>query len=161
MIFPEKSSPTFISSTGGPTISLVLHSEALTGEELFNNYGPKPNAELILGYGFSLLGNPDDTILLKIGGFERRWEIGRSAQGADGLWEELLNIMKQGQGVDEEEREVYEVQMDAADMLASMVQTLLAKLPPETVPDGLRPEVATMYQHYVEGEHSPSSMFQL
>lgn len=46
---------------------------------MFNNYGPKPNSELLLGYGFVLPNNPEDTIVLKLGGSEKRHEIGRDA----------------------------------------------------------------------------------
>ncbi|KAJ7228355.1 hypothetical protein GGX14DRAFT_346789 [Mycena pura] len=38
----------------GSTISLTLHNPIAAGAELFNNYGAKPNSELVLGYGFSL-----------------------------------------------------------------------------------------------------------
>lgn len=36
------------------------------GEEVFNNYGPKPNAELLIGYGFCLPSNPHDTVALTL-----------------------------------------------------------------------------------------------
>ncbi|KDQ54521.1 hypothetical protein JAAARDRAFT_38195 [Jaapia argillacea MUCL 33604] len=75
--FPSSSPPTT------PTISLVIHTPTPSGSELFNNYGPKPNAELILGYGFSVEGNADDTIVLRIGGSEKRWEVGRARKVAD------------------------------------------------------------------------------
>lgn len=152
MTYPTESESTpATSAIKEPTISLVLHNKTLAGEELLNNYGPKPNAELILGYGFSLPNNPDDTILLKIGGLENRWEIGRSAQGAEALWDEVLQFMTSS---DEEEREAYEAQLDAADMLPDMVQTLLRKLPSETGPEdgSLRPEVASMLRDYIQGE---------
>ncbi|KAF9652445.1 SET domain-containing protein, partial [Thelephora ganbajun] len=77
-------------------ISLIIHSRTQSGGELLNNYGAKPNSELILGYGFSLKGNPDDTIVLSIGGGpvtsasnqeeKKRWEVGRSARGVEGVW---------------------------------------------------------------------------
>lgn len=35
---------------------------------MFNNYGPKPNEELLLGYGFVLDPNPDDVVPLRLGG---------------------------------------------------------------------------------------------
>lgn len=34
------------------------------GEELYNNYGPKSNDELLLGYGFVIPDNPNDKVLL-------------------------------------------------------------------------------------------------
>ncbi|KAK9480564.1 hypothetical protein V1514DRAFT_325747 [Lipomyces japonicus] len=36
------------------------------GQELFNNYGPKGNEELLMGYGFCLKDNPFDSVALKI-----------------------------------------------------------------------------------------------
>jgi hypothetical protein len=35
--------------------------------EVWNNYGPKGNEELLLGYGFALRENPADTVKLKLG----------------------------------------------------------------------------------------------
>lgn len=134
-----------------PTISLILRENTTAGSELFNNYGPKPNSELILGYGFSLPDNPDDTILLKISGIDKKWEIGRSAQGAAAIWDELFHIVEQDQ--DDGDQEVYETQMDVADTLASMVQVLLEKLPlEEKVKDmNIRPEVLKMWKDYIQG----------
>ncbi|EKM79884.1 hypothetical protein AGABI1DRAFT_119942 [Agaricus bisporus var. burnettii JB137-S8] len=148
--YPDKSG-SLASSYKGPTISLVPHTKTSAGEEIFNNYGPKPNGNLILGYGFSLPANPDDTILLKIGGFEKKWEIGRAATGVEGLWTELLRMVKENQGADEEE---YEIQMDTADMFANMLNDVLQKLPSEEAcrHQDLRPEVATMLRDYIEGQ---------
>ncbi|EMF10574.1 uncharacterized protein SEPMUDRAFT_150634 [Sphaerulina musiva SO2202] len=43
----------------------VSISDAVTqGSEVFNNYGPKSNDELLLGYGFCLSSNPNDQVLL-------------------------------------------------------------------------------------------------
>lgn len=151
--FPKPTDePSSTRTNGQPTISLILHTNTTAGSEIFNNYGPKPNAELILGYGFSLPDNPDDTILLKIGGIDKKWDIGRQARGADAIWEELLHIM--GQVTSGYEQEVYETQMDAADTLASMVQLLLEKLPSEEKLKGAnsRPEVIKMWKDYIEGQ---------
>ena len=63
-------------------LSIELSSEVAyqQGDELFNNYGPKPNSSLILGYGFALPDNPDDTILLKIGS-SSNYQVGSSTSG--------------------------------------------------------------------------------
>ena len=140
-------------SSGGsplPVISLVIHSPGVLGQELFNNYGPKPNSELILGYGFSLAHNPDDTIVLKIGGIAgNKWEIGRNALGVEGLWKEVLSNFSQSS----EEAPTYEDVLDASGMLQEMVQTLIERLPANALPEaqGIRPEVAVMFGHYLEG----------
>ena len=36
------------------------------GSEVLNNYGPKANAELLIGYGFCIEDNPYDTVLLTL-----------------------------------------------------------------------------------------------
>ncbi|KAF9481868.1 SET domain-containing protein [Pholiota conissans] len=134
-----------------PKISLVIHTPAVQGQELFNNYGPKPNSELILGYGFSIPNNPDDTIVLKIGGIGgNKWEIGRNASGAEGLWKEVLQTFIQS----EEHPATYEDFLDASGMLEEMVHTLLQRLPIGHISnmEELRPEVITMFGHYLEGQ---------
>jgi hypothetical protein len=134
-----------------PNISLVLHTPAAPGQELLNNYGAKPNSELILGYGFSLSNNPDDTIILKIGGMDgKKWEVGRSARGVEGLWDEIVRSISP----DPESSPTYEDHLDAAGALEDMIQTLLDRLPMNNRGDpGIRPEVASMFQDYVEGKN--------
>lgn len=143
-------------SSAESTISLLLHNPAKVGQELFNNYGAKPNSELILGYGFSLPNNPDDTIVLKIGSSDnsqtRKWEVGRRGRGVEGLWEEVLNLVILGAGSDNGRDEAgYEEELDAADFLLEMVQGLLQRLPSNWEHLNLRLEVKEMLAHYVEG----------
>jgi hypothetical protein len=136
-----------------PNISLITHRPTAQGEEILNNYGAKPNSELILGYGFSLKNNPDDTIILKVGGIDgKRWEVGRSAQGVEGLWDEILNSMRG----DPDSASSYEDQLDAAAALSEMVQTMVDRLPREKDyrSANLRPEVLLMLHHYVEGRRT-------
>ena len=119
-----------------------------------NNYGPKPNSELILGYGFSLPQNPDDTIVLKISGINgKKWEVGRSARDATGLWNEIVHSIQE----DPESSPTYEDYLDAAGTLMDMVKFLLDRLP--TIRDdprcaSMRPEVASMLHDYVDGIQS-------
>ena len=134
------------------SIGLVLHSEAELGENLFNNYGAKPNAELILGYGFTLPRNPDDTIVLKIGGMEedgegKKWEVGRNAEGTEAMWNEILRWLAK----DEEPGRAFEDELDVSEMLVEMTQTLLDRLPDVHDVTGLRPDIAAMRDDYVEG----------
>ncbi|OBZ74325.1 hypothetical protein A0H81_05302 [Grifola frondosa] len=124
--------------------------------ELFNNYGPKPNAELILGYGFSLPDNPDDTIVLKIGsrGFqtssgavsEKQWEVGRDARGAESVFSAVLEVVSP-----RPEQRSIEDELDAAAMLEDMALSLFERLPGASSSE-LRPEVALMLEHYLEGQ---------
>ena len=161
---PADTSRDFDQSFG---LSLVIHSRTLLGEELLNNYGAKPNAELILGYGFSLEGNPDDTIVLSIGGGpatpasntaeKKRWEVGRSARGIEGVWRHVLDAISSASQPEEAEEPAVvrlENQLEAASMLSVMCQSYLGRLP-QILNDGrtpkLRPEVWKMFTHYAEG----------
>ncbi|KAF9266338.1 SET domain-containing protein [Marasmius fiardii PR-910] len=142
------------SSPASPMISLKIHYSVSAGDEILNNYGAKPNSELVLGYGFSISENPDDTILLKVGGGgadTKRWEVGRQARGADGLWAEILSLT-----VPENERATYEDHLDASAMLTDMVEHLIGRLPPlknrSFDLNTVRPEVVKMYHDYIEGQ---------
>ncbi|EIW76691.1 SET domain-containing protein [Coniophora puteana RWD-64-598 SS2] len=103
------------------TISIVSHDAFNEGQEIYNNYGPKPNSELILGYGFSLPNNPDDTIVLQLGGSAKKHEVGRNARGAETLWEEMLEAVRT------EETPAFQTELDAADFLQEMLQMKLSK----------------------------------
>ena len=48
--------------------SITLSGDAgmEAGEEVFNNYGPKSNAELLLGYGFCIPGNLNDSVAMTL-----------------------------------------------------------------------------------------------
>lgn len=132
--------------TDAEGISLVIHTSASAGEELFNNYGAKPNSEFILGYGFSLPNNPDDTIVLKIG--DKKWEVGREAKGADQVWDAFLSFVSQNPEPD------YEDYLEAAAALDDAVQQLIERLPADKGPSArleMRPEVMAMLHDYVEG----------
>ncbi|KAI9673193.1 MAG: hypothetical protein M1817_003056 [Caeruleum heppii] len=50
---------------GKESMDLVLEDGVQPGEEVFNNYGPKSNEELLLGYGFCLPDNPYDQLAIK------------------------------------------------------------------------------------------------
>lgn len=54
-----------------------------SGEEVFNNYGPKSNDELLLGYGFCIPQNPHNTVplMLKIPSTELQESIMASNPG--------------------------------------------------------------------------------
>lgn len=152
------------SSTAGAeaSISLVLHTATPAGAELCNNYGPKPNAELILGYGFTLPHNPDDTIVLKIGGLapDTKWEVGRGARGAEPVWAAVKSAVhaQNRYDVGEDERATYstEDELWATEVLVEMAEDLLGRLPPDSnvahdEKAAVRPEVAQMLDHYIEG----------
>ena len=166
-------------------ITLVTHKASNPGSEIFNNYGAKPNSELLLGYGFTLPANPEDTILLKIGGTRdttatavaaaaaaaahtrTRYEVGREAHGAAAVWGAIMDAMKAENEKDDEEEgseaPEWQIILDSADMLRSMTESLLGRLPSpphaRTVPESeagttikLRGDVVPMIDHYVCGQ---------
>lgn len=147
-------------------LSLVIHSRTRPGEELLNNYGAKPNSELILGYGFSLEDNPDDTIVLSIGGGpkapasnpgeKKRWEVGRNGRGVEGVWHHVLDVISsvsQPEQVEDSATTRFGNQLDAAGMLSEMCRSYLGRLPKtsDVLTSETRPEVLTMFSHYIEG----------
>ena len=46
--------------------SLACTQSIEAGQEIDNNYGPKANDELLIGYGFCMADNPNDTVLLTL-----------------------------------------------------------------------------------------------
>ncbi|KAL7424282.1 hypothetical protein Q5752_001872 [Cryptotrichosporon argae] len=50
-----------------PVVSISCARALGPSVEVYNNYGPKANDELVLGYGFALRDNPDDTVALRLG----------------------------------------------------------------------------------------------
>ena len=138
------------------TVSIVAHPTPRADADasliqVFNNYGPKPNDELILGYGFSLPDNPDDTITLLIGGSatSQKWVVGRHAQHVDGLWSDVRRMIANGESD-------YEDDLETAAVLSDMVQAKLDGI--KTVADvrqsdAIRPAVGVMLEHYIAGRH--------
>ena len=130
-----------------PLISLVLHNPAEARQEIYNNYGPKPNSELILGFGFSMENNPEDSVILKVGGVNgERWTVGRQGRGVEGLWEEILGWVG-SEGEEEESEDLAE----AADVLMEMTENFLDRIPQAEAQGLRRSEVAIMYSDYIEG----------
>ncbi|TFL01878.1 hypothetical protein BDV98DRAFT_612202 [Pterulicium gracile] len=123
------------------SISIVLDRNTRSGGELVNNYGAKPNSELILGYGFALPSNLEDTIVLAIGDPRETdaglWEVDvwevvlgkvkSATQGEDGINNDATRESQPtgGDDDDDEVTPVYEDKLEAARMLAELVETLL------------------------------------
>ncbi len=49
------------------TLSIITESEIQEGDQIFNNYAPKSNTELLLGYGFCIPGNDEVALAFKVG----------------------------------------------------------------------------------------------
>lgn len=132
------------SSDGGSSselsLSLIAETKTSAGEEVLNNYGAKPNSSLILGYGFALPNNPDDTISLKLAlrdaseglSSQSAVQVGRSARGAEELWEcARAHFWAQAAKDDDEEPQPQdksiaelEVDLDVLDVLQDLVGEL-------------------------------------
>lgn len=149
------------------SLSLVSHNAIQSGDELFNNYGPKGNWELLLGYGFTLPANPDDTLLLKLPGSEHRFTIARGAQGdAQAVWDEVGRRLEEGfpredemddDDEDNEDVKNAELQLEIGQVLPEMLRDLQAKLPrpPErNAPPlvGVRSDIRQMINEYAKGQ---------
>ncbi|KAI9447711.1 hypothetical protein H4582DRAFT_1895801 [Lactarius indigo] len=63
------------------SISLVARTAVDGGAEIFNNYGAKPNSELLLGYGFTIPDNPDDY----------------DPRGAESVWDAIMGKVPEWQ----------------------------------------------------------------
>ena len=153
-------------------ISLEIETPTAEGEEVYNNYGPKPNSSLILAYGFALPDNPDDTILLKVGSNDDSGrsgrgvghEVGRNASGAQAVWDDVRRIVNERymadgheERDDEESKTAYELQIDigTVGILMDMVSSLIDRLPDLAVQHTsppVREEVLTMWRYYVQGQ---------
>ena len=136
-------------SKESPFISVVLHDPVKPQQEIYNNYGPKPNSELILGYGFSLRQNPEDSIILKVGGLDgQRWSVGRQGHGVQGLWNEIVRWI--GEEEDDDEGDGQD-QMEAAELLTEMAEKYLERTPQAEGREDMRGEVFRMVEDYIEG----------
>lgn len=172
------------SPTDVESVNFVCGAPIEKGAQVWNNYGPKPNEELLHGYGFVLAPNPDDTLGLKLGGaaappavlarLEReKLDMGqRFVVPADGeLPQNLLRVVRilmGGEGEhdhdhdDEDEHAAHaheeaelELEADVLGMLGSMLEGKLAAIAePDT--DGCRPAVVENCRVYREGK-SPSN----
>jgi hypothetical protein len=146
------------------SLSLVSHKRTEPFEEVFNNYGAKPNDELLLGYGFTLANNSEDVLLLKLPGSERRFKILRAALGlgeSEAVWNEIGRRLQEGFATDEDDLDVAfaELQLEIGQILPEMLRDLKAKLPlaaafDPSLPE-IRSEVREMVWNYIEGMQLP------
>ncbi|KAG9087507.1 hypothetical protein FRC06_002512 [Ceratobasidium sp. 370] len=155
----------WISTTSGDrdTLDLVLHDSIPAGAECFNNYGPKPNSELILGYGFALPYNPDDTILLSLAASNSTEadmvEIGRDAKNAEQLWELVMSkvseMYEQDPGGEDEADQTWEIELEAAETIIDLTEKRFQRLP-EVKRDvqGARQGVVDMVEYYLKGQRA-------
>lgn len=170
---------------GVPSISLVSSSICEAGSQLFNNYGAKPNEELLLGYGFVLNPNPDDIVNLRLGtaslpepinetlqskGLDarERFELRRNGEVDTRLLEIMRVLLGGGSEEDEvdnddehplhekEEREM-QLELDVLGMLGGMLEDKLEKLRTGSKVEVVdaRAEVRRMCAVYRQGKIQP------
>ncbi|KAF8602390.1 SET domain-containing protein [Ceratobasidium sp. AG-I] len=148
-------------------LDLLLHDSIPAGTECFNNYGPKPNSELILGYGFALPSNPDDTILLSLAASNSTQadmvEIGRNAKNATHLWDLVVSKLSQLYQPDEEDgggpsssiEPSWELELEAAETIIDLTENKLVRLPDlANRSASVRPSVVDMVECYIEGQRA-------
>lgn len=152
--------PDVETSNGSPTLDgsldLIIHEPVPAGTECFNNYGPKPNSELILGYGFAIPFNPDDTILLSLAASNTEQtnivEIGRGAKNAMRLWELVFNKVKEMGEVDMNDSSPWELELEAAEIIINLTEQRMERLPSvKGNITGARQSVLDMIEYYLEG----------
>ncbi|KAF8333926.1 uncharacterized protein EI90DRAFT_2915493 [Cantharellus anzutake] len=147
-------------------IALLLRSTTPARSEVFNNYGPKPNSELLLGYGFVIKSNPEDTIVLKLGGSEKRHEISRdidhSVQGGpiSELWKEVETMVLFSGEDDASVTSLeggWEVTLEVCEALEDMLSRKMEALPDaeaisKITEPSIRQDVRDMIVEYVQGQ---------
>jgi hypothetical protein len=173
---------TWLTSSDPRTISLVAPSPIDSDVQVYNNYGPKPNEELLLGYGFVLNPNPDDVLPLRLGGIGsnvsankkarltsksldagKRWIIKRNGEIPRDLMEVLRIVMgddhHHDHNADDEEEEEHghweqemELEQDVLGALGQMLDDKLAKLESVNPEVEARDDVRSMCEVYRTGE---------
>jgi len=142
------------------SLSLISHGHTGAFEELFNNYGAKPNDEFLLAYGFTIANNPEDVLHLKLPGDDRIFQIARAAVGlgeAQAVWDEIGRRLQEGFATDEDDVDIAfaELQLEIGQILPEMLRDLKEKLPSAAAFDpslpGIRPEVREVVRNYVDG----------
>ncbi|KIJ57315.1 hypothetical protein M422DRAFT_23363 [Sphaerobolus stellatus SS14] len=150
-------------SSSGPSpsyeISLVIHAPTPAGSEFLNNYGPKSNAELLLGYGFTIPNNPEDVIAFEMRdpqtGSSLRIEVGRNESSIEPLWERMKGFTKMSLGDGDEEIEDWELDIEAGGTFLHFLSAAKAKIPRLPKEAGaledVRPDVFEMIRYYIQG----------
>ncbi|WVN85843.1 uncharacterized protein L203_100995 [Cryptococcus depauperatus CBS 7841] len=164
-----------------PCISLVSSSVSDVNTQVFNNYGVKPNEELLLGYGFVLDNNPDDVVVLRLGAdglspaiskrleaknlnIGERFELRRDGE----IDRRLLEVMRVMLGEEEEEMDENDehamhkkeekemkLELDVLETLGGMLEDKLGKLEAGgklSVDGQVRDQVKKMVSIYRKGQ---------
>ncbi|KAK6330171.1 hypothetical protein TWF730_004667 [Orbilia blumenaviensis] len=95
------------------------------GSQVFNNYGPKGNEELVMGYGFAIPNNPTDSLAMKFtisprGQAAEIWEQRRLRQE----WKEVFHLTKSKDF--EEDMAIHALEDDWPGALVDLFRILVA-----------------------------------
>lgn len=163
-----------------PAISFVAPTAIEKGSQVFNNYGAKSNESLLLGYGFVIPDNPDDTVVLRLGGAPpqavsalkaksldatSRFTVGRDGQLPKDLLEIVRIMVGQADHSDSEEDddddehaahehelESLNTELDALGMLGAMLESKMERLTASIEVGNVRKEVEDMVDIYRKGQ---------
>jgi hypothetical protein len=94
---PSSSSPL---ERSGNAVGFGVRSTISKGQQIFNNYGPKGNEELCLGYGFMESGNVYTNVAIKLGSSASLPPDVLEDLSEKGLsWEEVHYLKREDQGI--------------------------------------------------------------
>lgn len=160
------------------SINFVAGAPISASSQIFNNYGPKPNEELLHGYAFTLPSNPDDTLGLKLGGaappdvlaklerekldMTRRFVVGTDGELPQDLLKVVRILLGGGEDHDHDEEDDHaahqheeaelELEAEVLGMLGSMLESKLKAIG-EVETEGCREEVVRDCKVYRDGEN--------
>ncbi|KAK6505329.1 hypothetical protein TWF481_007235 [Arthrobotrys musiformis] len=110
-----------------PTLfSLKIPETLPAGSQVFNNYGPKGNEELLMGYGFVIPDNPTDSLAMKFtisprGQAAEIWEQRKLKQ----TWKEVFHL-KKSTDIDQDPKGPHSLENDWPDALVDLFRILVA-----------------------------------
>jgi hypothetical protein len=148
---------------------------------VFNNYGPKPNEELLLSYGFVIPSNPDDVVMLRLpasklrekGLKDERWLMKRDGEIEKGLLDTMRvllggSITEAEEDEDEDEADEHamhekeqkglNLELDVLGALGQMLEDKLRKLQEsgKDIQGDVRENVKGMCEVYRQGKFTAS-----
>ncbi|KAK6342629.1 hypothetical protein TWF718_008024 [Orbilia javanica] len=108
------------------SFSLRTPENLVAGSQVFNNYGPKGNEELLMGYGFAIPENPTDSLAMKFtisprGQAAEIWEQRKLKQA----WKEVFHLTKSAD-VDQEKGPTPALEEDWPEAFIDLFRILVA-----------------------------------
>lgn len=135
----------------GQRIAFKTGDTLKEGEEVYSNYGARPNEEMLFSYGFSIVDNPMDAVLLRLGSSaaveSSVFYIRRLDQGGVPveLWQALAAAFALGDDNAEGEAEELVVGLEEVEMLFGALQQRQASL------DGTKAADITSIDTFTQG----------